>query len=159
MFPIDVISVAASEGTPAQYSVETEGDNERIKIGDPDRTITGEHQYVITYRVRGALNGFEEHDELVWNAVGVEWPVPIAAVNVTVHAPAEITGVNCSQGPFGSFQACGTATATGDTATFTAAEVFPGLALSPHEGMTVTVGIPKGAVVPEPKPILEERFT
>ena len=84
--------------------------------------------------------------------------MPIAAVNVTVHTPAEITGVNCSQGPFGSFQACGTATATGDTATFTAAEVFPGLALGPHEGMTVTVGIPKGAVVPEPKPILEERF-
>ena len=92
-------------------------------------------------------------------SVGVEWPVPIAAVNVTVHAPAEITGVNCSQGPFGSFQACGTATATGDTATFTAAEVFAGLALGPFEGMTVTVGIPKGAVVPEPKPILEERFT
>ena len=59
----------------------------------------------------------------------------------------------------GRSSACGTATATGDTATFTAAEIFPGLALSPHEGMTVTVGIPKGAVVPEPKPILEERFT
>ena len=82
MYPIDVISVRASEGTPADYSVETEGDYERIKIGDPDTTITGEHQYEITYRVRGALNAFKDHDELVWNAIGIEWPVPIAAANV-----------------------------------------------------------------------------
>ena len=43
----------------------------------------------------------------MWNAVGNEWPVPIAAVNVAVHAPAAITDVNCSQGPFGSYQPCG----------------------------------------------------
>jgi hypothetical protein len=76
VYPIDVISVRASEGTPADYSVESNGDNERIKIGDPNRTITGEHQYEITYRVRGAMNGFKDHDELVWNAVGVQWAVP-----------------------------------------------------------------------------------
>jgi uncharacterized protein (TIGR04222 family) len=158
VYPIDVISVKASEGAPADYSVDSEGDNERIKIGDPDRTITGEHQYEITYRVRGAMNGFKDHDELVWNAIGNQWAVQIGAANVTVHAPAEITGVNCSSGPFGSYQPCGTATSSGDTATFTAKEIFPGYALGPFQGMTVTVGIPKGAV-PEPKPILEERFT
>ena len=37
VYPIDVISVRASEGTPADYSVSSEGDNERIKIGDPNR--------------------------------------------------------------------------------------------------------------------------
>ena len=158
VYPIDVISVKASEGTPADYSVDSEGDNERIKIGDPDRTITGEHQYEITYRVRGAMNGFKDHDELVWNAIGNQWAVPIGAANVTVHAPAEITGVNCSEGSYGSYQPCGTATSSGDTATFTAKEIFPGYALGPFQGMTVTVAIPKGAV-PEPKPILEERFT
>jgi uncharacterized protein (TIGR04222 family) len=158
VYPIDVISVKASEGTPADYTISTEGDDERIKIGDPDTTITGEHQYEITYRVHGAMNGFEDHDELVWNAVGNAWPVPIAAVNVVVHAPAPITQVNCSEGPFGSYQPCGSATAVGDTATFTAKEIFPGYALGPFEGMTVTVGLPKGAV-PEPKPILEERFS
>ena len=134
VYPIDVISVKASEGTPADYSVETEGKYERIKIGDPDRTITGEHQYEITYRVRGAMNGFKDHDELVWNAIGTEWAVPIGAANVTVHAPAEITAVNCSSGPFGSYQPCGSATASGDTATFSAKELFPGFALGPFNG-------------------------
>ena len=142
----------------ADYSVDSEGDNERIKIGDPDRTITGEHQYEITYRVRGAMNGFADHDELVWNAIGGEWSVPIAAANVTVHAPAAITGVNCAEGSYGSNLAVRLGDRSGDTATFTAKELFPGYALGPYQGMTVTVAIPKGAV-PEPKPILEERFT
>jgi uncharacterized protein (TIGR04222 family) len=158
VYPIDVLSVKTSEGTSGKYSVASEGDNERIKIGDPDRTITGEHSYEINYRVSGAMNGFADHDELVWNAIGVEWTVPIAAANVTVHAPAEITQVNCSEGSYLSVLPCGTSTASGDTATFTASEIFPGYALGPFQGMTVTVAIPKGAV-PEPKPILEERFT
>jgi uncharacterized protein (TIGR04222 family) len=158
VYPIDVISVEASEGTPAEYTVETEGDYERIRIGDPDRTITGEHTYEITYRVRGALNGFDDHDELVWNAIGTQWPVPIAAATAVVHAPAPITQVNCSQGSYLSNLPCGEATIEGDSARFAAKELFPGWALGPFQGMTVTVGFPKGAV-PEPKPILEERFT
>ncbi len=158
VYPIDVISVKTSEGTPGDYSVETDGNNERIKIGDPDRTITGEHTYEITYRVRGVLNGFDDHDELVWNAVGTEWSVPIAAAKAVVHAPAPITQVNCAEGSYGSNLPCGEATFNGDTATFVAKEDFPGWSLGPFQGMTVTVAIPKGAV-PEPKPILEERFT
>src|SRR6516164_4055161 len=77
VYPLHVVSVSASAGTPAQYSVDDEGDDQRIKIGDPDRTITGEHTYDIVYRVRGAMNAFADHDELYWNAVGPQWSVPI----------------------------------------------------------------------------------
>jgi uncharacterized protein (TIGR04222 family) len=157
VYPLDVLSVRASEGTPAQYTVESEGDDDRIKIGDPDRTITGSHTYEITYRVRGALNGFDDHDELVWNAIGTQWSVPITAASVTAHAPAAISRVNCAQGGYGSNLPCGSAAASGDSATFTAAD-NPAYALGPFDGMTVSVAFPKGAV-PEPEPILEERFT
>ena len=37
-------------------------------------------------------------------------------------------------------------------------EFSQGVARTPYEGMTFTVALPKGAVVPSPKPILEERF-
>src|SRR6185437_7463954 len=68
VYPLTVVSVTGSADTPAQYTVEDDGDlNRRIKIGDPDRTITGEHTYDIVYRVRGAMNTFADHDELVWN--------------------------------------------------------------------------------------------
>ena len=107
VYPLDVVSVAASEGTPAQYTVEDQGDDQRIKIGDPDVTITGQHVYDITYRVRGAMNAFDDHDELVWNAVGPEWSVPIEQASAVVRAPADIQRVLCTTGPFGSFSPCG----------------------------------------------------
>jgi uncharacterized protein (TIGR04222 family) len=158
VYPLDVQSVRASAGTPAQYDVSTEGDNERIKIGDPDRTITGEHTYEITYRVEGAMNGFSDHDELVWNAIGTQWSVPIDAAHVLVHAPASILGVNCAAGSYGSNSPCGSASAEGDTASFDGPNNSILWSLGPFQGMTVSVALPKGAV-PEPKPILEERWT
>ena len=109
--------------------------------------------------MRGALNAFEDHDELFWNAIGNEWQVPIAAVNVDGPRAGRDHRRALLPGAVRVLQPCATAMASGDTATFTAKEIFPGFALGPHESMTVTVGIPKGAVVPEPKPILEERFT
>jgi len=151
VYPIDVVSVKASEGTPAQYTTEETANHFRIKIGDPDRTITGTHTYDITYRVRGTLNGFADHDELVWNAIGTEWTVPISDVTVTAKAPAEIQRVLCTSGEYGSFTACPTQSSSGDTAQF----AVP--LLNPYEGVTVSLAFPKGAV-PEPKPITEERF-
>jgi uncharacterized membrane protein YgcG len=153
--PITVVSVRASSGTPAGYETSDEKDGStgylRLKIGDPDRTITGEHTYEITYRVKGALNGFADHDELVWNAVGTEWSVPVRQATAEVTAPADIPRFGCAEGPFGSNLPCETSSANGPTARFEQRD------LQPHEGLTFTVSLPKGAV-PEPKPILEERF-
>jgi uncharacterized membrane protein YgcG len=156
VYPLAVVSVSASSGTPAQYTTDSYSSNgvgyERIKIGDPNRTITGSHSYTIAYRVRGVLNGFANHDELVWNAVGGQWTVPIQHVTVQVQTPAAITGVNCSQGPTGSSLPCAGAQANGTTASFSQPT------LDPMSGVTVSVAIPTGAV-PTPKPILEQRRT
>ena len=86
VYPLTVESVQASEGTPAQYTIAS-GDVDgvglkRIKIGDPDRTISGQHTYDITYTLRGVLNGFEDHDELNLNAIGPGWTVPIQRASV-----------------------------------------------------------------------------
>jgi uncharacterized protein (TIGR04222 family) len=155
VYPLEVESVQASEGTPAQYTLES-GDIDgiglkRIKIGDPDRTISGEHTYDITYTLRGVLNGFEDHDELNLNAIGPGWSVPIQRATVRVTAPADINQVACFSGPVRSSLPCASATSAGTTATFTQDDIPPGAA------MTVVVGMAKG-VVPPPKPILEERF-
>ncbi len=155
VYPLNVESVKASEGTPAQYTIES-GDVDgvglkRIKIGDPDRTISGQHTYDITYTLRGVLNGFEDHDELNLNAIGPGWTVPIQRATVTVEAPADITQVACFSGPLRSTLPCASATSTGATATFTQSDIPPNAAL------TVVTAMPKG-VVPPPKPILEERF-
>jgi uncharacterized protein (TIGR04222 family) len=159
VFPVTVVSVRASRGTPAQHSQEevhsTSGPPttyERIKIGDPDRTVTGVHTYEITYRMHGKLNAFPDHDELVWDVNGVTWPVFILATSAQVHAPAPVTAVNCASGPYGATLPCAASGFDGATATFAAAR------LGPFSNMTIIVALPKGAILPRPRPILEERF-
>ena len=153
VYPIEDLTVRASEGTPAEYQVEDlSGGLKRIRIGDPDREVTGRHTYEISYRVRGALNALPEHDELYWNAIGTEWDVPIDQAAVRVQAPGEILRVACFSGAYGSNTTCERARAKGSTATFEASQLFP------RSGLTVVVSIPKG-VVPTPRPVLEERWS
>jgi uncharacterized protein (TIGR04222 family) len=152
IYTIDVVEVSAT-GASDGYEVSEEGLYTRIKIGDPDETVSGLHTYVITYKVGGALNGFDDHDELYWNATGDEWPVSMSRAAARVVAPAPITRVACYQGYLGSTEPCGRSEARGERADFrTSRELYAG------EGLTVVVAIPKG-VVPEPKPILEERWS
>jgi uncharacterized protein (TIGR04222 family) len=149
--PIEVISVQGSAGTPVDYTTDEDGNTFRIKIGDPDTTITGVHTYDITFRARGVYNAFPDHDELVWNAVSTGWTVPISNVSSTTKAPADIQRVNCVYGQYGASTPCPVQTTSGSTAQFGVP------ALNPSEGMTITVALPKG-VVANTKPILEERF-
>jgi uncharacterized membrane protein YgcG len=152
IYPLDVISVEGSPGTPDQYTRETAGTKERLKIGDPDETITGAHRYTITYRIDGALNGFDSHDELYWNAIGTEWPVPIEQATVRVTTPSDITDVACFGGEGGSRLECAEAARAGRTASFSDRRLRAG------DGVTVVVGFAKGAV-PPPVPVLDERWS
>ena len=78
MMDFSDISVTDETGDSYQFSRIWEDQTLRLKIGDPDRTITGIHTYVISYRVAGALTYFSDHDELYWNVTGDDWPVPIS---------------------------------------------------------------------------------
>ena len=98
------------------------------------------------------MNAFADHDELVWNAVGTDWSGADRRATAVVHAPADIQRVGCATGYYGSFLPCATAASAGTDAEFTVAQ------LAPYQGMTFTIALPKGAVVPPPTPILEERF-
>jgi uncharacterized protein (TIGR04222 family) len=153
IYPTEVVEVRASEGTPAAYEVESvEGGLTRIRVGDADVEISGRHAYELSYTVEGALNAFRDHDELYWNAIGTEWSAPIERASVTVRAPADITQVACFQGYAGSTLPCDRAGSRGRLARFAQTN------LGSFSGVTVVVGLPKGAV-PEPAPVLEVRWS
>jgi hypothetical protein len=152
-YDINVESVTA-DGAPAQVKTATKGAFRELRIGDPDHTITGLHQYELVYTVRGGPLTFADHDELYWDAIGLQWPVPITNAHVTVIAPAAISRLTCFSGPQGSALPCeGGASATGSTATFAQRQ------LDANSGMTIVVGMPKGTIQPPPAPILETRKT
>lgn len=106
---IDISAIEVSSTAPADTEI-TRPDrfgerNLRIRIGDPDVTVTGRQEYRIRYEVRGAANRFEGLDELTWNVTGHEWPVPIRRARVVVHGPP-LARAACYQGPHGSTQPC-----------------------------------------------------
>jgi uncharacterized membrane protein YgcG len=148
---LEVRSITDASDRPWQYTTSRNGANEEIKIGDPNQTLTGRQSYRLTYNVRGAFNGFADHDELYWNVTGNQWAVPIAAATATVSTPpSSLQRQTCYQGPNGSTDPC-TAAVAADTATFAATRP-----LNPGEGLTVVVALNKGAI-PNPVPILERK--
>jgi hypothetical protein len=74
----------------------------RLRIGDPDRTVSGRHRYTIAYDLDTLMTG----GALAWDAVGTGWPVSIEKTEIDVVAPWQFTGVQCNKGTTGSTHSC-----------------------------------------------------
>lgn len=154
VYPIDLESVTASPaGTPDDVETKDENGNFVIRIGDPDTTITGRHTYRIVYRVQGAMNGFADHDELFWNAIGNQWEQDIGQMNVRVTGPTGITRIACYQGQFGSTAPCDKSQITK-----TGGAVFQQSNLPAFQALSVVIALPAGTV-DSTAPILDERWS
>jgi uncharacterized membrane protein YgcG len=151
LYRIDVQRLTA-DGSPVQAKEAKEGPFLRVRIGDPDQTITGVHTYDIDYTIRGALTSFDDHEELSWDAIGHGWAVPIDHASVNVTMPVAIPRIGCFAGGQGSRLRCDTATRQGARATFAQAD------LSLREGVTIVIAQPTGTIQPAPKPILEKKW-
>lgn len=139
------IAVVDGQGKNIEVNVSDQNDAKELKIGNKELTIVGDHRYIISYTVFGALAYFPGHDELYWNFVGDQWPVPIISANSTVIFPEVIAKENlnseCFVGETGSKnQNC--------LIEFTDNSVLikTNQTLQAYEGTTVVVGFPKGLV-------------
>ena len=123
LYRIDDVRVSADQATSAKTKKSTNGRYLHLRIGDPNKTVTGEHRYVISYIVRGAPGTFAGHDELFWDPIGNQWPVPINRATVVVNVPAGITKVGCTTGPPGSRLGCDRSSSDGRRADFAQANL------------------------------------
>jgi len=141
---LDVESVALDGGV-VPYTVKRSGSNLLIRIGDPDRTITGAYTYTIAYSVdRALLFNNAEYIQLYWNATGNEWQVPID------HAVARVRlseGVAKLDVPTTSYVGYAGSAARGAPAIRDAEGgfLFEATALAPGEGLTIDIAIPRDA--------------
>ncbi|WP_329251151.1 DUF2207 domain-containing protein [Actinoallomurus sp. NBC_01490] len=133
---------------PGDLQVSRSGDDEVLKIGNPDTTVSGVKTYVIDYDVHHALNPRNGGtDELYWDAIGTRWTVPISKATVTMTAPVGISSAGCYRGFEGDTSSCTDSAITG--ATLRAGD----RGLSGGEGITLQVELPQTAmpaVVPPP---------
>lgn len=138
------IESVTMDGKEVPWEKEDQGRDLQLRIGDPDRTITGKHQYKIRYRTDRAINDFLNSRELYWNVTGNSWPAPID------HAMFRFEGVpvvrqKCFTGVVGSTEeACVIRTSADGSVTVEA----PGY-LNPNEGLTVVLEFQKAALASE----------
>ncbi len=138
------------------YETYYSDENLIIKIGDPNKTISGARNYYISYEVKGSISYFEDHDELYWNVIGTNWTVPISGASVALDFSKLTQDQNvidnieviCFTGPDSSTsQDCGVI--KGDQRY----NIVPNNQLQPNEGLTFAASFPKGLVeIYEPKP-------
>ncbi len=151
---IDTGNVSNETGNSYRVSKSTEDNSLKLKIGDPDKTITGVHTYVIPYTVGGGITYFSDHDELYWNVTGTEWDVPIgnvvaAAVRLPQNFDANDVRLACYVGAAGSTEDDCISVYANGIATFMARSLVP------NENLTVVVSFPRDVVaVLEPAPVI-----
>jgi uncharacterized membrane protein len=160
-YRMSISNVTVDDGAGDAYTYTISGDKreQKIKIGDPDRTITGKHLYAIGYEVSGALTYFSDHDELYWNAIGTDWTVPIATAEATVTLPDEVNSKLVTAACYvGAYQSTDTSCVTDIRGSVVS--VRPTRPLESGEGMSLVVGFPKGIVaVVEPVPMVSQGET
>lgn len=139
--PISHLVVSTSEGTPDDVSVSASS-NVRIRIGDPDTTITGVHVYRLTYEIGGVIRDAGGQPGLALDAI-YDWHQTIDSLRYHVVGPVPPTSVACQQGSVGSKAPCASTTRDVDAVTFTGTQVFPGTAFTvrlrwPDDAVAIT---------------------
>lgn len=145
---IDVSDVSYGNGQDVPYSISTENEDKIIKIGDPNKTITGVNTYVISYTVKGAVTYFSDHDELYWDAIGTGWEIPIynteVNLDLTDFPEVKFTSENfiCFSGIEGSTaQDCEILINPDNTVNISSSTV-----LMPNQGLTFALSFPQGTL-------------
>lgn len=139
----DVLSVTR-DGEPEDWRTESVTGGIRIYTGSADVLLPrGEHTYVITYRTDRQIRYFDDHDELYWNVTGNGWMFSIdqASARVTLPDGARVTETVAYTGPLGAADTDANMRSSGNMAVFSTNRP-----LQPNEGLTIVVGIPKGAI-------------
>ncbi|MCX8034073.1 MAG: DUF2207 domain-containing protein [Thermodesulfovibrio sp.] len=137
------IFVTDDKVNPYQIKMSKWVNNLRIRIGDPNKYVSGIQHYVIRYRVKYALYNLGNIDELYWNTIGTGWAVPIKGGITRVSLPFDTPSLQfaCYTGVFGSRGKDCKISRDGRQVIFTLTRP-----LSPHEGMTVAVGWSAGLI-------------
>lgn len=95
--PIELVNITDFSGKSLQYSSQTDYTNKTLtwKIGDPNVTVTGENDYLITYRVKNVINFDNPNfDELYWNLNGNFWDLETDSFTGKIVFPKEVTKNN-----------------------------------------------------------------
>lgn len=134
------VGISTSSGTPDDVHVSDIDSGVNVRIGNPDRYITGTHAYRLTYVLEDVIDLDGASTLIRLDAINA-WRQEIRNLSYRVRGPAAPVGADCFVGYFGSTERCATVELTADGARFA-----PGRALAAGEGVTVELRYPTDAV-------------
>lgn len=146
---VDVLSVKDENGKNYKFTVKKDKDKVNLRIGDPNLEITGIHEYIIKYEVKGALTYFLEHDELYWNTISADSNIAVLESRTDIVLPYKIENSDLRSACFVSFDKESNTDRCQITSNFTensTTMTFSTKNLSQGEGVTVVFGFPKNIV-------------
>jgi uncharacterized membrane protein len=142
---LKVIEITDDKGNTHPYTTSSDWSELNIKIGDPDKYVSGVVTYRIHYTVRRAVNFFNNKPEVYWNATGNAWRFPIQNARAWFYAPpgVDLKNINSKSffGPLGSTQEAKSERRNDHI-------VFYAQNLGMGEGLTFVAGLPAGSVTP-----------
>lgn len=148
---ISDITVTDDKNIEIPFEKRMDGKNIVLKIGYSDFTFTGEKTYLISYKIKRAINFFNDYDEIYWNATGNNWQFPILKSSAKVILPKGVSETQikeyCYVGIIGSNTLCDqTSYHKNAEDKVEVIEFKQENSFLPGSGLTVAVGFPKGLV-------------
>ncbi|MDD5645998.1 MAG: DUF2207 domain-containing protein, partial [Candidatus Bipolaricaulis sp.] len=144
------------DGANVAVEARRSGSHQYLRIGDPDRTITGTHVYRIAYTAGRALLFHDDYLQLYWNVTGNDWEIPIRRATAVFALPPGTPSENVSTT---SYVGPKESTALGQPVTVDATGrfVFATGAINPGSGLTIDVSIPR-SLLPITPPTLTQKL-
>jgi len=141
---LKLISAEDNSGERYQVSEEEKDGEVYWVIMDPKASVEGERVYNIKYEVKGAINYFEDYDEIYWNVNG-KWEMKIQEILCIVNLPdyVDVNKVKYTfyTGKEGSGEQNDKAWVEENKVFFKAGPFKPG------ENLTIAISLPKGILI------------
>ncbi|MBP6859924.1 MAG: DUF2207 domain-containing protein [Candidatus Magasanikbacteria bacterium] len=140
---ISDMQVVDEQGVRLPFDISKKESNLFIKIGDPDKTVTGIHTYIISYTVQNVVKFLKTNDQFYWNITGNAWEVPIAEASASISFPSQASldkiSLFCYAGASGSLNNCQEARTVNPI-------YIRQTDMSIQDGITVRLVLPKGVI-------------
>ena len=146
---LNVLDVKRNDA-PEPFHTEKRSNGVRIYIGSQNRMVgNGVHEYQLRYQTSRQLGFFKEFDELYWNVTGNGWMFPIDHAGARIELPEPVKDWDLRTGFYTGSQGSRGKDAQSDIVNEHTVVFESTRGLQPYEGLTVSVGWPKG-IVDEP---------
>lgn len=141
-----------------EFSVSEEGNDVSIRIGNVNKYITGNHRYIITYKIKKPYIYHEDYTEFYFNIVGAKWDTGIAKATFFIKLESKTL---LEKNMYSAF--IGKQGSQEDSVKVVYSDyAISGTALRPldaYEGVTISLKLPIGALArPSKLEIIWEKF-